>query len=63
MEEALSLLSLCKEGSPERVREFLLANGNLDERLMVLVFRKTDGFHGEICPEWKKDKQKLETSF
>ena len=32
MEEALSLLSLCKEGSPERVREFLLANANLDER-------------------------------
>ena len=25
---------------------------------MVLVDRKTDGFHGEICPEWKKDKQK-----
>ena len=30
--------------------------------MMVLVDRKTDGFHGEICPEWKGDKQKLETS-
>ena len=29
---------------------------------MALVDRKTDGFHGEICPEWKKNKQKLETS-
>ena len=25
--------------------------------------RKTDGSHAEICPEWKSDKQKLETSF
>ena len=37
---------------------------NLSKKLMmVLVDRKTDGFHGEICPEWKKDEQKLETSF
>ena len=35
----------------------------LMNRLMVLVVRKTDGFYGEICPEWKKDKQKLETLF
>ena len=31
--------------------------------LMVLVDRQIDGFQDEICLEWKKDKQKLETSF
>ena len=31
--------------------------------MIVLVDRKTDGFQDEICPEWKKDKHKLETSF
>ena len=30
---------------------------------MVLVDGKTDAFQDEICPEWKKDEQKLETSF
>ena len=30
---------------------------------IVLVDRKTDGFQDKICPEWKRDKQKLESSF
>ena len=30
---------------------------------MLLVDRKSDGFQDEICPEWKRDKQKLEPLF
>ena len=31
--------------------------------ILKLVDRKADGFQDEICLEWKRDKQKLETSF
>ena len=30
--------------------------------MIVLVESKIDGFPDEICPEWKRDKQKLQDS-
>ena len=57
------LCDLCSESdklSPTRYRDIDSKRKTLTERFFRL---KTDGFQNEICPEWKRDKQKLETWF
>ena len=55
-------LRLCGQFSLQR-KPGEMKKGLRGHYLIVLVDRKTDGFQDEICPEWKRDKQKLETLF